>query len=279
MSISYQSNNHDSSNILLFSFISHYQINPQTIQWAEQDSSLSDQLVQEKYTQSLSLSFVIPKSYSPIVILLQSHERVLREHQQTCLYYKPRSCSWGACLWLWFRYLVSHSPVTIDKNRYSWPDLPRWRSRRNESWPKWRSSLLHRVFWELPCFKQINRYLCMNMEWLDDELCDFDEDGYFLFDCPGTFLSIHFHDFLLGQIELFTHFTYMHDIAKHLTDNCWRLASVYLVCSLKFRFICNRWMLHLLPMNSNTFLAPWWDWQRCYRWSFPISTYISTHDL
>ena len=29
-------------------------------------------------------------------------------------------------------------------------------------------------------------YLSQNMEWLEDELSQFDEDGYFLFDCPGT---------------------------------------------------------------------------------------------
>ena len=27
-------------------------------------------------------------------------------------------------------------------------------------------------------------YLSQNMEWLEDDLSQFDEDGYFLFDCP-----------------------------------------------------------------------------------------------
>ena len=27
-------------------------------------------------------------------------------------------------------------------------------------------------------------YLSQNMEWLEDDLFQFDEDGYFLFDCP-----------------------------------------------------------------------------------------------
>ncbi|KAK8805423.1 hypothetical protein WA158_002079 [Blastocystis sp. Blastoise] len=49
-----------------------------------------------------------------------------------------------------------------------------------------------------------------------DEIAEFDEDGFFIFDCPG-------------QIELFTHFTYMRDIAKKLTDNGFRLCSVYLM--------------------------------------------------
>ena len=30
-------------------------------------------------------------------------------------------------------------------------------------------------------------YLSENIEWLEDELSQFDEDGYFLFDCPGRF--------------------------------------------------------------------------------------------
>lgn len=28
-------------------------------------------------------------------------------------------------------------------------------------------------------------YLSQNMEWLLEELSQFDEDGYFMFDCPG----------------------------------------------------------------------------------------------
>lgn len=28
-------------------------------------------------------------------------------------------------------------------------------------------------------------YLSQNMEWLEDELSQFDEDGYFIFDSPG----------------------------------------------------------------------------------------------
>ena len=32
-------------------------------------------------------------------------------------------------------------------------------------------------------------YLSQNMEWLESELSEFDEDGYFIFDSPGP-LSI-----------------------------------------------------------------------------------------
>ena len=35
-------------------------------------------------------------------------------------------------------------------------------------------------------------YLCENLEWLEDELSQFDEDGYFIFDCPGILLWLSF---------------------------------------------------------------------------------------
>ncbi|KNB41481.1 hypothetical protein JH06_5129 [Blastocystis sp. subtype 4] len=59
-------------------------------------------------------------------------------------------------------------------------------------------------------------YLRENMEWLEDELSQFDEDGYFVFDCPG-------------QIELFTHFSFLGDITTRLTEFGFRLISVYLM--------------------------------------------------
>lgn len=33
-------------------------------------------------------------------------------------------------------------------------------------------------------------YLSQNTEWLLDELSQFDEDGYFIFDCPGMILYV-----------------------------------------------------------------------------------------
>ena len=70
-------------------------------------------------------------------------------------------------------------------------------------------------------------YLSQNMEWLEDELSQFDEDGYFIFDSPG----IDFFDivWLAGQIELFTHFSFFGDITKRLVDFGFHLISVYLV--------------------------------------------------
>lgn len=35
-------------------------------------------------------------------------------------------------------------------------------------------------------------YLSQNMEWLEDELSQFDEDGYFIFDSPGITFYIVF---------------------------------------------------------------------------------------
>ena len=69
-------------------------------------------------------------------------------------------------------------------------------------------------------------YLSENMEWLEDELSQFDEDGYFIFDCPGNAYSVFF---ISGQIELFTHFSFLGDITTRLSEFGFRLISVYLV--------------------------------------------------
>lgn len=69
-------------------------------------------------------------------------------------------------------------------------------------------------------------YLSENMEWLEDELSQFDEDGYFIFDCPG---SVFCEIISPGQIELFTHFSFLGDITKRLSEFGFRLISVYLV--------------------------------------------------
>ena len=70
-------------------------------------------------------------------------------------------------------------------------------------------------------------YLSQNMEWLEDELSQFDEDGYFLFDCPGSHFSLLYNG--IGQIELFSHFSFLGDITTRLTEFGFRLISVYLV--------------------------------------------------
>ena len=69
-------------------------------------------------------------------------------------------------------------------------------------------------------------YLSENMEWLEDELSQFDEDGYFIFDCPGNAYCVFF---ISGQIELFTHFSFLGDITTRLSEFGFRLISVYLV--------------------------------------------------
>ena len=38
-------------------------------------------------------------------------------------------------------------------------------------------------------------YLSHNMAWLLEELSQFDEDGYFMFDCPGMYIIYLFYSF------------------------------------------------------------------------------------
>ena len=46
-------------------------------------------------------------------------------------------------------------------------------------------------------------YLLQNSNWLHDELDQFAEDDYIILDCPG-------------QIELYSHLSIMHDLAKQI---------------------------------------------------------------
>ena len=93
-------------------------------------------------------------------------------------------------------------------------------------------------------------YLRENMEWLEDELSQFDEDGYFVFDCPGT-IKVHWFN-RSGQIELFTHFSFLGDITTRLTEFGFRLISVYLVCH-DILLLRTRWIVLLFQMNPNIF--------------------------
>lgn len=95
-------------------------------------------------------------------------------------------------------------------------------------------------------------YLSQNTEWLLEELSQFDEDGYFIFDCPGRLLSNLIE--YVGQIELFTHFSFLGDITKELTDFGFHLISVYLVWIMGV--LITRWTVLLFRMNLNTFQVP-----------------------
>lgn len=60
-------------------------------------------------------------------------------------------------------------------------------------------------------------YISDNMEWLEEQLGDYDDDDYFLFDCPG-------------QIELYSHLTAMRDIVDMLQQRLdFRVAGVYCI--------------------------------------------------
>lgn len=92
-------------------------------------------------------------------------------------------------------------------------------------------------------------YLSQNMEWLEDELSQFDEDGYFLFDCPGSHFPLLYNG--IGQIELFSHFSFLGDITTRLTEFGFRLISVYLVV---FSIWCDRrWTVRSYRTSQSTY--------------------------
>lgn len=64
----------------------------------------------------------------------------------------------------------------------------------------------------------IHRYLLNNLDWLDDELGDYDSD-YLIIDCPG-------------QIELYTHIPLLPRLLTHLQVSLnFRTSAAYLIDS------------------------------------------------
>mmetsp|Transcript_78452 Transcript_78452/g.227733 ORF Transcript_78452/g.227733 Transcript_78452/m.227733 type:complete len:272 (+) Transcript_78452:145-960(+) len=57
-------------------------------------------------------------------------------------------------------------------------------------------------------------YITDNMSWLEDQVSNFIDDDYLIFDCPG-------------QIELYSHLTVMREIVDMLQNNDYRVAGVY----------------------------------------------------
>ena len=57
-------------------------------------------------------------------------------------------------------------------------------------------------------------YLVENTDWLIDELNEFAEESFVLFDCPG-------------QIELYSHLDVMTRITKEITKSGFYLCAVY----------------------------------------------------
>jgi hypothetical protein len=64
-------------------------------------------------------------------------------------------------------------------------------------------------------------YLFQNIDWLRDELENFGEDDYILFDCPG-------------QIELYSHLPIMRDLAITMVWSV-TLSWILLMCFLLYR--------------------------------------------
>jgi GTPase SAR1 family protein len=58
-------------------------------------------------------------------------------------------------------------------------------------------------------------YLIQNIDWLEDELQDY-EDDYLIIDCPG-------------QIELYTHFNIIKDLTSTLQSLNYRICGIYLL--------------------------------------------------
>lgn len=59
-------------------------------------------------------------------------------------------------------------------------------------------------------------YIMQNRSWLEDQLGEYDDDDYFLFDCPG-------------QIELYSHLPVMRDFVDMLQNLDYRVAGVYCI--------------------------------------------------
>ena len=57
-------------------------------------------------------------------------------------------------------------------------------------------------------------YLIENIDWLMDELAEFAEDSFVLFDCPG-------------QIELYSHLDVMQRLAKAISKAGFMMSAVY----------------------------------------------------
>lgn len=116
------------------------------------------------------------------------------------------------------------------------------------------------------------RHLEENLDdWLTEELENFLDDDYLVFDCPGNALMLsHFSCmnsdkfciqlfryirvhimFFAGQIELFSHVPVLKNFVEHLQRKNFNVCAVYLLDSQ----VCVLfWLLLLLPSMSNWFL-------------------------
>ncbi|ELU41748.1 ATP(GTP)-binding protein Fet5 [Rhizoctonia solani AG-1 IA] len=84
------------------------------------------------------------------------------------------------------------------------------------------------------CFE----YLLQNMDWLDEELGDYDND-YIVIDCPES----------AGQIELYTHHPLLPTLMSHLSRLGIRLCGVYLLDS---QFMEDRYKYFRYERLANT---------------------------
>merc|ERR1712224_567102 len=59
-------------------------------------------------------------------------------------------------------------------------------------------------------------YVVENLSWLEDQLAEYCDDDYFLFDCPG-------------QIELYSHLNCMRELVDSLQNLDFRVCGVYCI--------------------------------------------------
>ncbi|GAC72536.1 putative transcription factor FET5 [Moesziomyces antarcticus T-34] len=101
------------------------------------------------------------------------------------------------------------------EHRHQGAHLARRRDGRDEPRAQRRSHLLFRVGVILSSLRRY-RYLLDNLDWLDDELGEFNDD-YIIIDCPG-------------QIELYTHFPIMSRLVNILSVQYnFRICATYLL--------------------------------------------------
>ncbi|RWW03426.1 hypothetical protein GW17_00033416 [Ensete ventricosum] len=107
-------------------------------------------------------------------------------------------------------------------------------------------------------------YIFRNLEdsldhWLADELDNYLDDDYLVFDCPGNITEIK-HIYALErhcQIELFTHVPVLRNFVDHLKGKNFNLCAVYLLDSqvcpdyLKAKILLSELNKHMAPRFAN----------------------------
>lgn len=109
-----------------------------------------------------------------------------------------------------------YTMLNMDHIRHQRFDHFRRCNGRTELWTQWWFDLLLRVRTyrkRQACIYCLSRFLVNNIDWLEEEIGDY-EDDYLIFDCPG-------------QIELYTHFPIMKRLCEALSRLNMSICGVY----------------------------------------------------